>query len=89
MIYFQHRAVMWPVWTKALFSWSVICRNLPDQSRLTQDFSHNYVAVVTRATIGWVQKMYLKKTALFNRYSFYPLSRYILVLLHSIMKILS
>ena len=51
---------------------SVGCRqDSADQLRLTQNSSHNYIAIVTRATTAWTQKMYLEKTLLFNRYVFF------------------
>lgn len=70
MICFKYGPIMLPPWTKSLFSLLVICRDSAGQSRLVQFSSHDYVAILTRATTGWTQKMYLKKTPLFKKYIF-------------------
>ena len=61
MICFKHWSTMLPAWTKSLFSLSVVRQGLADQSRLIEDSSHNYVAIVTRATTEWTKKMNLKR----------------------------
>ena len=58
-----------PAWAKGLFLLvGLLCQNLAYKSRLIQDSSHNYVAIVTRGTTGQTQKMYLKKNPWFNRF---------------------